>query len=109
MIAARLLGPGDVIIVVSSTGRTSSTLAVADAASSAGASLIAITNQYDTPLATLANVSLVVGGVPLPAQMAAAGVGLLSSSLLIRWSQPSLCEIKNKIAGLNGRALIYRI
>jgi DNA-binding MurR/RpiR family transcriptional regulator len=26
MIAARLLGPGDVIIVVSSTGRTSSTL-----------------------------------------------------------------------------------
>ncbi|WFW28516.1 MurR/RpiR family transcriptional regulator [Klebsiella aerogenes] len=73
MIAARLLGSGDVMIVVSSTGRTSSTLAVADAASSAGASLIAITNQYDTPLATLANVSLVVGGAPLPAQMAAAG------------------------------------
>jgi len=73
MIAARLLGPGDVIIVVSSTGRTSSTLSIADAASSAGASLIAITNQYDTPLATLANVSLVVGGMPLPAQMAAAG------------------------------------
>ncbi|KGD72129.1 RpiR family transcriptional regulator [Tatumella morbirosei] len=73
MIAARLLGPEDVIIVVSSTGRTASTLAIADAASSAGASLIAITNQYDTPLATLANVSLVVGGAPLPAQMAAAG------------------------------------
>lgn len=73
MIAARLLGPGDVMIVVSSTGRTSSTLAIADAASSAGASLIAITNQYDTPLATLANVSLIVGGMPLPAQMAAAG------------------------------------
>ncbi|VFS07241.1 DNA-binding transcriptional repressor RpiR [Citrobacter koseri] len=61
------------MIVVSSTGRTSSTLAIADAASSAGASLIAITNQYDTPLATLANVSLIVGGMPLPAQMAAAG------------------------------------
>ena len=46
MIAARLLGPGDVIIVVSSTGRTSS---------------------------TLANVSLVAGGAPLLAQMTAAG------------------------------------
>lgn len=73
MIAARLLGPGDVVIAVSSTGRTSSTLAIADAATSAGASLIAVTNQYGTPLATLANVALVVGGAPLPAQMAAAG------------------------------------
>ncbi|WP_026346876.1 MurR/RpiR family transcriptional regulator [Variovorax atrisoli] len=73
MIATRLLGPGDVVIAVSSTGRTSTTLAIADAASSAGASLIAITNQYGTPLATLADVALVVGGAPLPAQMAAAG------------------------------------
>jgi len=73
MIAARLLGPDDVVIAVSSTGRTSTTLAVADAASAAGASLIAVTNQYGTPLATLANIALVVGGVPLPAQMAAAG------------------------------------
>ena len=73
MIAARLLCPGDVIIAVSSTGRTSSTLAVADAAASAGASLIALTNQYDTPLASLADIALVVGGAPLPAQMAAAG------------------------------------
>lgn len=73
MIAVRLLGAGDVVIAVSSTGRTSSTLAVADAASLAGASLIAITNQYETPLATLADVALVVGGAPLPAQMAAAG------------------------------------
>lgn len=73
MIAARLLGPGDVVIAVSSTGRTSTTLAIADAASSAGASLIAVTNQYGTPLATLADIALVVGGAPLPAQMAAAG------------------------------------
>ena len=73
MIAARLLGPGDVVIAVSSTGRTSTTLAIADAASSAGASLIAVTNQYGTPLATLAHIALVVGGAPLPAQMAAAG------------------------------------
>lgn len=73
MIAARLLGAGDVVIAISSTGRTASTLAVADAAVSAGASLIAVTNQYDTPLAALAEVALVVGGMPLPSQMAAAG------------------------------------
>ncbi|MFJ2954020.1 MurR/RpiR family transcriptional regulator [Streptomyces sp. NBC_00669] len=73
MIAMRLLRPDDVVIAVSSTGRTSSTLSVADAASSAGATLIAITNQYDTPLAVLADIALVVGGAPLPTQMAAAG------------------------------------
>lgn len=73
MIAARLLGPDDVVVAVSSTGRTASTLAVADAAGSAGASVIALTNQYGTPLASLADLALVVGGAPLPAQMAAAG------------------------------------
>ncbi|MCO5970321.1 MurR/RpiR family transcriptional regulator [Actinoallomurus soli] len=73
MIAMRLLGVEDVVIAVSSTGRTSSTVSVADAACSAGATLIAITNQYDTPLAVLADIALVVGGAPLPAQMAAAG------------------------------------
>lgn len=97
MIAARLLGPEDVMIVVSSTGRTSSTLAVADAAYSSGASVIAITNQYNTPLAALANVSLVVGGVPLPAQMAAAGsrlaqlvvIDTLVSALTVRDKEQS--------------------
>lgn len=73
MIATRLLGPGDVVMAVSSTGRTATTLAIADAASSAGAALIAVTNQYGTPLASLADIALVVGGTPLPAQMAAAG------------------------------------
>jgi DNA-binding MurR/RpiR family transcriptional regulator len=73
MIAMRLLGPDDVVIAISSTGRTSSTLSVADAGASAGATLIAITNQYGTPLAVLARIALVVGGAPLPTQMAAAG------------------------------------
>jgi RpiR family transcriptional regulator, carbohydrate utilization regulator len=73
MIASRLLREGDVMLVVSSTGRTTTTLAVADAASGAGATVIAITNQRDTPLATIADIALVVGGMPLTAQMAAAG------------------------------------
>lgn len=73
LIAARLLDEGDVLVVVSSTGRTASTLAVADAAVGAHATVVVITNQYGTPLASLADVALVVGGVPLTTQMAAAG------------------------------------
>jgi DNA-binding MurR/RpiR family transcriptional regulator len=92
MIAARLLGPGDVVLAVSSTGRTSSTVAVADAANAAGATLIAITNQYGTPLAVLADIALVVGGAPLTTQMAAAGsrlahlvvVDALAATLAVR-------------------------
>ncbi|MFK5165112.1 MurR/RpiR family transcriptional regulator [Propionibacterium freudenreichii] len=48
MIAARLLDPGD-------------------------ATVIAITNQYGTPLTDVSAVALVVGGAPLTTQMAAAG------------------------------------
>lgn len=72
LIAARLLRSEDVLVVVSSTGRTTSTLAVADAAVGAGATVVAITNQYGTPLASLADVVLAVGGPPLRGQMAAA-------------------------------------
>lgn len=92
MIAMRLLGPDDVVVAVSSTGRTATTLGVADAASAAGATLIAITNQYDTPLAQLADIALVVGGAPLPVQMAASGsrlaqlvvVDALAAALAVR-------------------------
>lgn len=73
MIAMRLLSTDDVVIAVSSTGRTASTLAIADAASSSGATLIAVTNYYDTPLTALADITLAIGGAPLSTQMAAAG------------------------------------
>lgn len=73
MIAARLLDPGDVVVAVSSTGRTDMTVAIADAAATADATVIAITNQYGTPLTDISTVALVVGGAPLTTQMAAAG------------------------------------
>lgn len=73
MIAARLMAPGDVMVLVSSTGRTTTTLAVADAAAGAGATVIAVTNQYGTPLAESAELVLAVGGPALTTQMAAAG------------------------------------
>lgn len=71
MIAARLMAPGDVSVIVSSTGRTATTLAVADAASAAGATVVAITNHHATALTDLADIVLVTGGAPLSAQLAA--------------------------------------
>lgn len=73
MIAARLLDAGDVAVAVSSTGRTETTVAVADAAATAGATVVAVTNQYGTPLTDVADIALVVGGASLTTQMAAAG------------------------------------
>lgn len=73
MIGARLLQDGDVLLVVSSTGRTETTLAVADAAAGAGATVIAVTNRHTTPLTEVTDIALVTGGAPLSGQMAAAG------------------------------------
>lgn len=72
LVAARLLGKGDVALAFSATGRTPHTLSVCDAAKSSGASLVVITNQAQSPLALLADISLVVGGDDLDDQMAAA-------------------------------------
>lgn len=72
LVGARLLGEGDVVLAFSATGRTPHTLSVCDAATSSGASLVAVTNQAQSPLALLADVSLVVGGDDLDDQMAAA-------------------------------------
>lgn len=59
-IRARLLGPRDVCVVVSSTGATSTSLAVARCANAAGAAVIAITAFDDTPLSKLADIELIV-------------------------------------------------
>lgn len=58
-IRARLLGPGDLCVVVSGTGATSATLAVARAAHRAGAPVLSLTAFSDSPLASLATVDLV--------------------------------------------------
>jgi glucokinase len=60
--AAQVLGPGDVALVVSSTGRKQELLAVADAAHARGASVIAITASQ-SPLARKADVALIVDHV----------------------------------------------
>jgi len=59
LMAATVLGRGDVAVAVSATGRTTDMLAAAEIARDAGASLIAITAGA-SPLARLASVTLAV-------------------------------------------------
>lgn len=71
LVVARLLTAADVLVVVSHTGVTPQTLRIADAARSAGATVIAVTSFTDSPLARTADVALVAGGEDLGLQMAA--------------------------------------
>jgi glucokinase len=58
-LAAELLGPGDVVIAISNSGRLPELLAAVDAARAAGADVIAIGNSQ-SPLARKATVCLAV-------------------------------------------------
>lgn len=60
-IAAQLLGPTDACVAVSHTGQTRETLAAVGAAHRAGATTIAVTSFYRSPLTDLCNHSLVAG------------------------------------------------
>lgn len=59
-IRARLLTPNDVCVVVSGTGATETSMAVARGARQAGATVIAFTSFSDTALAQVADINLVV-------------------------------------------------
>jgi len=59
---ASLLGPADVVVVVSHTGSTTETITAAKAAAEAGAAVIAVTSFSTTPLTDVATVALVAGG-----------------------------------------------
>lgn len=60
-VTAGLLDPGDVCLTISHTGQTQETLATTTAAKNAGASVIAITSFYRSPLTKLADLALVAG------------------------------------------------
>jgi glucokinase len=62
MLAAQVLGRGDVAFIVSPSGRKDELLAVADTARERGASVVAITASQ-TPLARKADVALIVDHV----------------------------------------------
>ncbi|MFI8592437.1 MurR/RpiR family transcriptional regulator [Dietzia maris] len=60
-IQARMLGPGDVLFVVSHTGSTFETLAAVRAARTAGATIVAITSFARSPLTELCDHAIVAG------------------------------------------------
>ncbi|WP_026555325.1 MurR/RpiR family transcriptional regulator [Arthrobacter sp. 35W] len=60
-IAAALLEPGDVLLIISGSGANSSTVRVAQAAVDAGATLLVVTAFARSPLAAMATSVLVVG------------------------------------------------
>ncbi len=60
-ISARLLAPTDLLLIISGSGSNSSSLRAAHAAKDAGATLVAITAFARSPLAGVADYSLVVG------------------------------------------------
>jgi glucokinase len=62
MLAANVLRPGDVAVIISSSGRIDDLLAVADRAHERGAAVLAITASH-SPLARKADVSLIVDHV----------------------------------------------
>ena len=58
-VAATLLGPGDVALVVSHSGATRETVAAAEAARQAGAAVVAVTSFLRSPLTQHATISLI--------------------------------------------------
>jgi DNA-binding MurR/RpiR family transcriptional regulator len=61
-LAARLLGPGDVCVVISHTGATRETLAMVDAARAAGAMTAAVTSYARSPLTEAVDHPVIAGG-----------------------------------------------
>jgi RpiR family carbohydrate utilization transcriptional regulator len=68
---ARLLPPGSALVAISNSGQSNETIAVADAAATAGAGIVAITSFASSPLAQRADAVLVAGGPDLGLNMAA--------------------------------------
>lgn len=65
--------PGDVVLAVSASGRTPFTLAAAQKLGAAGAAVVAIVNDEDSPLADLADVTV---DVPIDAEVVAGSTRL---------------------------------
>jgi DNA-binding MurR/RpiR family transcriptional regulator len=61
-LAARLLGRGDVCVVISHTGATRETLAAVEAARAAGATTAAVTSYARSPLTEAVDHPLIAGG-----------------------------------------------
>lgn len=70
-VSASMLAKGDVCLAISHTGRTRETVAAAEAARDAGATVVAVTSFYRSPLVATSSVALVAGSGETRFQMEA--------------------------------------
>lgn len=81
-VSARLLRPGAVCVAVSHTGQTRETLAAAAAGRDAGATTVAVTSFYRSPLTEVCDHALVAGSPETRHQIEARASRLVHSALL---------------------------
>jgi glucokinase len=105
-LAAQVLQPGDVAVVISSGGRIEELLEVADAARSRGAAVVAITAGH-SPLARKADVALVVDEIEdLATHVPMIGrilhllvIDILAVGVAMRRGQPAVIDLDASAAG----------
>jgi DNA-binding MurR/RpiR family transcriptional regulator len=96
-LTASVLAPGDVCLVVSSSGANSVTLSVAAAAAEAGATVVGVTSFARAPLAEYADLLLIAGARLHSWERAALGSGLVQQ-LLLSALQMAVAERMNDAA-----------
>lgn len=110
LLAANVLGPGDVAVIISSAGRLPGLLTVAEVASQRGAAVLAIT-AFQSPLSRKADVALIVNhleDLPQHAPMVSRilsllVVDILAVGLAMRLGQPGETALEQaQIDGLDG-------
>ena len=100
--SASLLGPGDVAVAYSHSGRTTGILDAVQVAKAGGAAVIAVTNYDSSPLADLADVVLcsTAQGSPLTGENAAARIAQLNimDAVFVAVAQKGYPEAERNLA-----------
>jgi RpiR family transcriptional regulator, repressor of rpiB and als operon len=111
--SASLLSDGDVVVAFSHSGRTSGILDAAEIAKKNGARVIALTNYDNSPLASLADVTLcsTAQGSPLTGENAAARIAQLNimDAIFVAVAQKSYAVAERNLAKTMGAVKTKRI
>jgi DNA-binding MurR/RpiR family transcriptional regulator len=107
-LTASVLRPGDVCLVVSGSGANSNTLAVAAAASEAGATVIGVTSFARSPLAEVSDLVLVAGARFQSWDQGTLGSGLVQL-LLLSALQMAVAERMSDAAGRARAAVQHEV
>ena len=104
--SASLLGPGDVVVAYSHSGRSAGVVDAAQAARAGGAAVIAVTNYETGPLAELSDVVLcsTAQGSPLTGENAAARIAQLNlmDAVFVAVAQKGYADAERNLARTMG-------